>query len=295
MTCVAGYGVTTDPYWCVRCSNTCTACAYIAANCSACQSTGPNAAFIYDDNITYPKCFSICPVGTLAVNSSRSCVACATGCATCNPTITTCLSCIATYGLLNSACYSPCPDPYFISGSICSRCSLYCLSCSTSSTTCSSCVISGAYKSYLHGSGCVVNCPIGTYPFDNSTLGPTVCNPCNSSCVKCSGNLNNCSICSNTTFLYINTCLPVCPVGYFGDNTTRTCNDSSVRLQITMAFLDSLNEQLAIDMEFTSNLDQATFPITTFQNITFSDPTITTKIFSITYSWTSARSYRILL
>lgn len=48
-------------------------------------------------------------------------------------------------------------------------------------------------------------------------------------------------------------------------------------------------------MDFTGDLNQATFPISTFQNITFSDPTITTKIFNISYSWTSPHSYRILL
>lgn len=152
MTCAANYGITANPYVCVRCNNTCTACSYINTNCSACQSTGNFSAFLYDDNTTFPKCMMICPVDTLAVNSSRSCVACAAGCATCNSTITTCLSCSATYGLINTTCYSPCPSSYFLSGSECSKCSPYCLECSSSNTTCSSCVISGTYKSYLHNS-----------------------------------------------------------------------------------------------------------------------------------------------
>lgn len=242
MTCATGYGVTSDPYVCVKCNSTCTACAYISTNCSACQSTGNFSAFFYNDNLTYTKCMMICPVGTLAINSSRSCVACASGCASCNSTITICLTCSATYGMLNSTCYNPCPSTYFLSGSVCSQCSPYCLICATANTTCSSCVISGTYKSYLHDSQCVVNCPTGTYPFDNSTVGPTVCNPCNSSCTACSGNSDNCSGCSNTTYLYGNSCLAACPTGYFGYNDTRTCNDSSVRLQLSMAFLDSLNE-----------------------------------------------------
>lgn len=295
MTCAANYGITVNPYVCVRCNNTCTACSYVSTNCSACQSTGNFSAFLYDDNSTYPKCMMICPVGTLAVNSSRSCVACATGCATCNSTITTCLSCSATYGLINTTCYSPCPSSYFLSGSDCSKCSPYCLECSTSNTTCSSCVISGTYKSYLHNSQCVASCPAGTYPFDNSTLGPTVCSPCNSTCSDCNGDPNNCSGCSNNTFLFNNVCISTCPAGYFSDNATKSCNDSSAHLQLSIAFLDSLSEQLAIDLDFTNDLDQATFPTTTFQTITFSDTTITLSLFSVVYSWTSSHSYRILL
>lgn len=295
MSCAANYGITSNPLVCVHCNNTCTACSYISTNCSTCQSTGNFSAFYYNDNLTYPKCMMICPIGTLAVNSSRSCVACATGCATCNSTITICLTCSTTYGMINSTCYSPCPSSYFLSGSACNKCSPYCLECSSDNITCSSCVISGSFKSYLHNSNCVVSCPTGTYPFDNTTLGPTTCIPCNSSCVDCSGSPNNCSSCSNNYFLFGNDCLSTCPTGYFAYNTTRTCNDSSVHLTLSMAFLDGLNEQLAIDLDFTSNLDQATFPTTTFQNIAFSDTTITLDLFSIVYSWTSTHSYRILL
>lgn len=127
--CIAGYGITSNDYSCVKCNITCTQCSYLDKNCSACQSTGNFSAYLYDDNLTYPKCMMACPGGTIAINATRTCTPCSTGCTTCISITTNCTSCLASYGLLNSTCYSPCPDRYYLSGTACLSCSPYCLIC----------------------------------------------------------------------------------------------------------------------------------------------------------------------
>lgn len=71
--CASGYGVTSNPYTCVKCNNTCTHCAYISTNCTTCQINGTYAAFLYSNGVNYPQCLMICPNGTAAINSSRTC------------------------------------------------------------------------------------------------------------------------------------------------------------------------------------------------------------------------------
>jgi proprotein convertase subtilisin/kexin type 5 len=137
LTCIAGYGITSNEYSCVRCSNTCTQCAYLGTNCTACQTTGSFSAFLYDDNLTFPKCMTVCPAGSVGVNATRTCNLCAIGCATCVSVTTNCTSCIATYGLLNSTCYSICPNKYYLSGGNCLSCNPYCMICSATNSTCS--------------------------------------------------------------------------------------------------------------------------------------------------------------
>lgn len=46
-TCLSGYGITSDAVTCIKCNDTCTACAYTSTNCSACQTSGTYAAFLY--------------------------------------------------------------------------------------------------------------------------------------------------------------------------------------------------------------------------------------------------------
>lgn len=127
--CAAGYGVTTSSTTCVRCNNTCTSCAYISTNCTTCQSSGNYSAYLYYDSNSsaYPQCLMICPNGTVAINSSRTCSSCTTGCLICHNTTTNCSSCDTDYGLLNSTCYDPCPTSYYLNGSTCTKCSSYCL------------------------------------------------------------------------------------------------------------------------------------------------------------------------
>lgn len=141
----------------------------------------------------------------------------------------------------------------------------------------------------------MLTCPIGYFEFDNLTLGPTICDTCNNSCIACYGNADNCSSCKIGYYLYNNTCMNPCPPGYFGYNLTQTCKDNAVFLTMSIGFSDTLNEKIVVNLEFTSPLDHATFPLTTFQTINFSDPTLSLSIFYVSYSWTGSSSYSISL
>lgn len=50
---------------------------------------------------------------------------------------------------------------------------------------------------------------------------------------------------------------------------------------------------LLVDIAFTRPIDFSTFPYTTFQTITISDPTISLSQFTVSYIVMSDRSYRI--
>lgn len=88
----------------------------------------------------------------------------------------------------------------------------------------------------------------------------------------------------------------ICPGGYFGYVLTRTCLDCVTDCATaTIAMSIPSTRILHIDITFNHPIDFSTFPYTTFQSITISDPTITLSDFSISYSITSDRSYQIQL
>lgn len=190
----------------MKCNATCLNCSYIGVNCTVCVATGNFSAFLYYDNLTYPKCQMTCPVYYFGNTTSRVCMPCDTGCVNCTNSSSNCSSCLATYGLLNTTCYSPCPSHYFLNGTLCSVCSSTCLDCNGLNTTCTSCVFNGTGKRYFLNGTCLTNCPNGTYKFDNATLGPTLCLTCNTTCLLCSIDANNCSKCVPGRYLYISTC-----------------------------------------------------------------------------------------
>jgi len=231
---------------CVKCNATCVNCAYISTNCSLCTSTGNNSAFLYDDGTTYPKCLIICPAAFYSyVNgSTRLCNPCDLGCANCTNTSGNCSLCIASYGLINTTCYNPCPAGHFLHNSACDLCSTPCVECTGSDITCTVCEVTGSGKKYLYNNTCMSNCPIGYYNFDNTTVGPTVCLSCDFTCSACSINSTYCSTCSTSYYLFNSTCLLICPANYFPYAPTKTCIISSsvgVSLAMSISMTSSLN------------------------------------------------------
>ena len=74
--CLTGYGVTSDPSFCVLCDSKCSACFEMADNCTSCKSASPNTAYLYyNDTVFYYQCVNPCPTGYYAfVNgTSRTC------------------------------------------------------------------------------------------------------------------------------------------------------------------------------------------------------------------------------
>jgi hypothetical protein len=60
-----------------------------------------------------------------------------------------------------------------------------------------------------------------------------------------------------------------------------------------MYFTDNLNKMIYIDMGFTEDLDFSTFPMETFQTITFSSDLYTLDMFNFVYKEINSSAYRI--
>jgi hypothetical protein len=97
-------------------------------------------------------------------------------------------------------------------------CTSPCERCVSVQTACASCLPSPNTAIYLFtvNSSCLGSCPDGYYA--NNTL----CVTCNAPCLYCLDSVN-CSRCTNSTYLYGQACLAVCPPTYFG-NSSNICS-----------------------------------------------------------------------
>lgn len=127
-----------------------------------------------------------CEDGFYYTNNNTNCTQCAAKCRGTCTDATVCTSCTLTGSnkayLLNSTCYSNCPNNYFNddnAGSgpnICMPCAAQCLTCTGNPNPCQSC--NDGY--YLYLSSCDSTCPTGYIAFD-----PTwQCLDCNIHCVE---------------------------------------------------------------------------------------------------------------
>ena len=61
---------------------------------------------------------------------------------------------------------------------------------------------------------------------------------CDSSCKSCSaGASTDCTSCSAPTYLHQSSCIASCPVGYYGENTTNTCESKSIFSHLDLSYL----------------------------------------------------------
>lgn len=175
-----------------------------------CVDSCPNP---YYQNYTEHLCY-ICPVECASCTDPLVCLTCnnnyylysgrcVSSCPT-FPSITyanpnrvcgTAYQCTQGYYALNStkSCVQNCPAGYFINvaGQTCDSCMKGCINCQTASAclTCNSLTsVWSNYKCYLfcsalkrfyYTTGCVLNCPTGTY------LNLTTCQNCSSTCTTC--------------------------------------------------------------------------------------------------------------
>jgi hypothetical protein len=145
-----------------------------------------------------------------------------------------CTSCLNTsLYLSNSSCVSSCPVNSLVDYATmsCYPCLTPCLSCSVSANNCTSC-ISGYY--FLASiNECYTSCPTPT-----TVPSPTAsftCVYCTDSCATCSLLHNNCTACITNYSLYNNTCLSLCPSGFYSNasacksciNNCATCTSST--------------------------------------------------------------------
>lgn len=127
---------------------------------------------------------------------------------------TFCLSCQNKSLLLyNGTCGPACPAQFF--GSVvqgrCLPCMKVCAACFNDSS-CQSCLIG-----YLYQNQCIANCPLG-YVGINST-----CATCSGGCLTCITNATTCLSCVAGLFLYMQTCVNVCPYGFFNFASNQSC------------------------------------------------------------------------
>ncbi len=104
-------------------------------------------------------------------------------------------------------------------------CNFMCLSCVNSSATgCFSCDPAVPYL--LSGTTCAPLCLTGY----GNTTDPALCVLCSTNCTMCYEVYDNCSICKNNYYLYLNpilgytNCYNPCPPLYFANTTAKTCD-----------------------------------------------------------------------
>ena len=171
---------------CVLCDLKCIVCFELSTNCSLCTANSTTyASFLIPWNFT---CTKVCPVGTYANTTDRTCYLCDPACLSCAINSTYCYSCDTSlnYAWLNYKCESPCPVGTFLSANLtnCTACSIYCTACSGTATNCSACTPNGTNMAYYLNNFCYQACP-PTYYGDPATI---TCKSCDPSCTLCTGN-----------------------------------------------------------------------------------------------------------
>ena len=164
---------------------------------------------------------------------------CSPICLTCSYNSTYCTSCgFASSGVMlylrNNTCKSDCPDGYYQNSTNyqCTACDPVCLICKDGSknycTICGNITNAGVTIQYYLIIGttiCDTACPLGQFI---SSSFPNNCQPCDSSCIGCSGTATNCSQgsgCRANMFYNnaTNSCVYTCPDGTFANSLTKFC------------------------------------------------------------------------
>ncbi|CAG9316198.1 unnamed protein product [Blepharisma stoltei] len=250
-TCSQGYFYSTATT-CTQCQPQCLTCSNSATNCDSCTDTvhmtaAPACACPTNSAISNGKC--ICNTGYY-FSSNGVCSPCASQCATCSISNTSCSTCVDHVHMSNPpTCSCPsnsvltagncvCNAGYFFStATVCTQCATQCSACSGSSTTCSACVdtvhaaaapsCACPANSSLVGNSCV--CNTGYY-----YSSATTCSPCQVNCATCDTNPNTCDTCIDPTHMNgapscscpqystLTTGSCICNTGYFYSSTTPT-------------------------------------------------------------------------
>lgn len=187
-----------------------------ASSCTSCYSSTSITLSVYYHALT-ARCYTLCPPTTYNNNSTLQCSNCDDNCLNCLASPFFCTKCVpnSTYPYLNITsgsqfCVAQCSLGMYGSNSIdppqCVTCVSPCATCS-SAVTCLSC-LPGFY--FLNGTTCTTNCtPLVTIP--NDAL--KTCDPCNSICKSCAGNINSCTACNEPLVFNNGSCQTGCPPG----------------------------------------------------------------------------------
>lgn len=175
----------------VSCDFPCKTCpSSNATQCRSCADYISGVTYYFKED-TY-ECLAggsdVCGSGYFQNATSHTCDRCASNCAECSGSRTTCTKCNSTLFLVNGNCSDSCGVGFYsVSGSnVCVACKSGCATCSDGNV-CKNCS-SGYY--YLSGN-CVTDCSAGTY--GNSTT--RACESCDPSCSTCKYASTYCTAC----------------------------------------------------------------------------------------------------
>lgn len=184
------------------------------------------------------QCLSVCPSTFFGSESTRTCIACNSPCATCDgSTLNHCITCASGFYLYKTTCSNPCPlalygylgtcmpscplgtYPDTTTIPLCLNCPAFCETCDQTGI-CITCTM-GAYFS-PYDKLCHQPCPVSYYG-DPQTL---VCALCDASCLTCHGPTpDTCDSCPPLTYLVYSTCYATCPPHTYS-LTCQLCDNS---------------------------------------------------------------------
>lgn len=218
VSCASGYNLING-----YCTTACPSGTYLTVylNCSSCPSICPSCTsnvscsscisgyyLFINSTSTYRTCIQTCPTGYFADANSGWCKKCLPTCTVCTAT-TTCTQCYSNFTLSNGLCINQTTN----------NCTTNCQLCSGSN--CLKCTPPYLLYNNDNSTSCVSACPNGTY----SNI--FTCEACNASCLTCQYSANNCYQCQSGMYLLKQTCVNICPVGYFASASLQTCQSCS--------------------------------------------------------------------
>lgn len=206
LTCPSGFYADTIETKCKKCDENCTTC----KNAYECTKCAPGLFFMQG---TF-NCVKCSPPLVVVENECRVCKAeqcdkCVSG------TDNICEKCSGNWVNIEGVCKEDCPVGYYRSNGGCLPCGNDCLVCQ-SNEKCVYCKI----DFFLLNGDCVPKCPVG-YGVDQSRK----CVKCEvENCLECNGDKSKeCKACLPNYVLHDNKCVQDCPLKYFHNTQTDTC------------------------------------------------------------------------
>ena len=198
------------------CQPPCQSCQGDLVTCLTCSS---KSSFPY---LNGTNCLSTCPNGYF-INSNKECQQCSITCQNCTD-FGNCISCSNQFPLMimnQRSCVESCPEGYYVNNNNCLQCQIPCITCE-SQLDCLSCDSNNPLNLLnTKQKRCVASCPIQTFQNKSSCLS------CSNSCKTCNNTID-CLSCNDGFFSYDNSCVGICPPGFYGKNQTcQTCLNSN--------------------------------------------------------------------
>lgn len=197
-----------DGYFKNPVSNECEKC---KENCKLCKDSNTCYVCAEGYNFINNTCVKICPDGFTSVNGiCQSCTH--PDCLKCDLNHPDkCLKCNTNSFLINGICVPTCPRSTYADKQTgkCESCKQTCETCE-SFNNCTLCKPGFIFTKVINTGHCMNPCPDGQIEYNGKC---TCCSDHN--CKICSLDLKLCLKCQTGFFLYDNTCVNVCPVGYY--------------------------------------------------------------------------------